>query len=184
MNAMAAMLTPGERFVVGLSAGKGSETTVLMDMVKPKGSVWISMLKTRASEKKFTACFDSVLKQLMTTAEEHDHSALLETLSFVSNVLAADDATSKRLFLYSDMMQNSTAVSFYSIKPFDPALAMKAVEREFLISSFSGVSVSVAGTGATVSDAMARRLEALWREFLAKSGGTLRFYGPVLLSSK
>lgn len=184
VNAVVAMVEPGERLIVGLSTGKGSDTTVLMDMVKPKGSMWISMLKTRAGEKKFSTCFHSVKQKLVETTEEHDHSALLETLGFVSKVLSVDSATTRRLFLYSDMMQNSPAVSFYSIKPFDPDVAMKAVEKEYLVSQFKNVSVLVAGAGATVSDAMARRLEAFWKIFFEKSGGSLDFYGPVLLSSK
>ena len=183
LTALESMLQPGERLIVGLSTGKGSDTTVLMDLVKPKGSMWVSMLKTRADTKKFTSCFDSVKSKLAETDEEHDKSALLETLGFVSKVLKNDSASKKRLFLYSDMMQNSPSVSFYSMKPFDPETAMKKVEKEYLLSKFPEVSVLVAGTGATVTDAQARRLEAFWTNFFEKTGGSLDFYGPVLLSS-
>ena len=184
LDAVSAMVKPGERLVVGLSTGKGSETKILMDLVKPKGSMWISMLKTRAGNKKFDDCFGAVSKKLVETEEEHDKSALLETLSFVSKVLKTDSSKEKRLFLYSDMMQNSSAVSFYSIKPFEPEAAMKAVEKEYLVSKFPEVKVLIAGTGATVSDAQARRLEAFWEGFFEKTGGSLEYYGPVLLSSE
>lgn len=114
--ALLEMLSPGERVIVGVSTGKGGDTRILMDLVKPKESMWVSRLKIRAQEKHFTTCLEQVTSELLKEEEEYDHSALLETLLFVGKVLSAESSTAKRIVLYSDMMQNSSSLSFYKLK--------------------------------------------------------------------
>lgn len=183
IKAFSSMIEEGERVIVGLSTGKASETKVLMDFVKPKGSVWVSMLKTRADTKKFDKCLQEVTENLADKEEEHKSSALLETLAFVGKVLSTDTAKEKRLFVYSDMMQNSESISFYGIKPFDPEKALTLTKKAYLFSKLHSVSIYIAGTGQTISDAQSRKLEAYWDKYFENSGGVLKFYGPILIHS-
>jgi hypothetical protein len=176
------MVQSGERVVVGVSTDRASQTRLLMDFVRPKKSLWVSKLKIRALENRFNECLEGVLTDLVSTEEEHKHSALLETLSFVSKVLKRDPSKSKRLVLYSDMMQNSTALSFFSMKPFNPTTALSRVEKEKLLFQFPSVEVFAAGTGANISDQQARELESFWGEYFRKAGGELAFYGPILVN--
>lgn len=177
------MIEYGERLVVGFSTDKASEARVILDITKPKKSVWVSTLKIRAAEKKFTECFKKMETLVKEQSESYKASAILETLSFVSKVLIADKAESKRVVMFSDMVQNSSSVSFYGMKNVDPEAGIKKAEKEYLIFDFKGVDFYVAGAGIGVSDKKARAIEQFWKRYIEKTGGTLRFYGPVLLTS-
>ena len=177
------MITAGERLIVGVSTGKASETRVLMDYVKPKKSLWVSKLKIRAAQKKFDDCFNKVAKQIEVQNESHKSSALLETLGVVSKALKSDSSKTKRVIMFSDMVQNSSAISFYKSPVVNTAKTIKKVESEFLMSSFKGVEFHVAGVGTGTSDKKARSIEQFWAKFIETAGGDLRFYGPVLFAS-
>jgi len=177
------MLSNGERLIVGVSTGKASETRVLMDMVLPKKSLWVSKLKIRAGEKKFDDCFKKIEEEVLVQNEKHSSSALLETLRVVSKALESDSSKTKRVIVYSDMVQNSASISFYKSKVVDPEKILKQVEKEFLLATFSNTDFHVAGVGTGVSDKKARSIEQFWRKYIEKSGGNLRFYGPVLFAS-
>lgn len=183
MTAVEEMLRPGERLLIGVGTGKASQTRILMDLVKPKPSIWISKLKIRAQEKVFKDCLGQVQAVLLGSEEEHKHSALLETLFFVSKVLKKDKSEDKRLVLYSDMMQNSASVSFYGGKNFNSASALKRVEKEDLFCKLPDVVVHVAGAGGNISDKKSRQIEKFWESYFEKCGGQLEFYGPILLNN-
>lgn len=175
-------ISPGERLIIGVSTDKGSNTRVLLDLVKPKGGMWVSPMKTRAANKKFASCFGKVIDHLTAESEEHKYSALLETLRFVSKVFSAEDSKTKRLFLYSDMMQNSETLSFYKLGTQAPDQLMKKTEGALLQSKFRNVTVWVAGTGESVNDKKDRELEAFWTKYFEAAGAELKFYGPILVS--
>ena len=181
MSAALEIIAPGERLIVGVSVGKGSDARILLDLVKMKGSAWTSPIKVRAENKRFAECFKKVTAELTAIEESHETSAIMETLGFVSKVLAADSSNTKRLIMYSDMMQNSAALSFYKEKSFQPELLMKAVERELLLPKLQGVSVKISGVGAGVTDKRVRELEAFWTLFFERAGAQLKYFGPVLL---
>ncbi len=177
------MIPEGERLIVGVSTGKASDTRVLMDFVKPKNSIWTSKLKTRATEQRFSSCLMKVKTKVTNQNEEHKHSALLETLNVVSKALKADSSPKKRVIIYSDMIQNSPAISFYGKATVEASAMLAKIEKEFLLSDFKGMEIHVSGVGTGTSDKKARSIENFWNKFFEKSGANLKFYGPVLFSS-
>jgi hypothetical protein len=181
LAAVKEMIQPGERLMVGVSAGKLSETRVILDVVRPASSVWESVMKTRAREKMFEKCFtqmeDAVLKQ----DEAHKTSALLETLSFVDSNVNSDQSKARRVVIFSDMMQNSDSLSFYSMKAVDPSAAMQKVEKESWQIHLPATEVFVSGAGVGVPDEKARQIEEFWRKYFDKAGAQLKFYGPVFV---
>jgi hypothetical protein len=176
------MIQPGERLIIGVSTSRLSETRVLMDLARPVSSIWDSTLKIRAREKKFADCFAKVSDIAINQNESHPSSAILETLSYTASVLKADSSASKRLILFSDMIQNSDSISFYKMKEVDADAALKKAAQEKLIYHFAGVLVSVAGAGTGVDEHKARSIEQFWRKYFESSGGALKIYGPLLLS--
>ncbi|MCO6432546.1 MAG: hypothetical protein J5J00_16960 [Deltaproteobacteria bacterium] len=182
VTALKEMIESGERLVVGVSTAKAGDTRVLMDFAKPVESVWTSALKIRAQQKKFSECLDSVAAELLNTEESYDHSALLETIGFVSKILSADPSAKKRMIIYSDMMQNSSSISFYSAKELNTAALIKLAEKESLLAKLPQVEIYAAGTGANVSDKKSRDLEQFWQSYFEKAGASLKFFGPVLIN--
>ena len=106
-------IRPGERVIVGISTDKVGDVKLVMDYVNPEPSVWVSKLKTQALQKTFKECLRSSIEGVTKYNQKYANSAILETLSFVSRIIKADSSSSQRLYIYSDMMQNSPSVSFY-----------------------------------------------------------------------
>ena len=181
LSAVRELVGPGERFVVGVSTGKLSETRMVLDTIRPVKSMWDSPLKFRAREKKFSECVDQVFAGLKDQGESHPKSAILETLHFVEEVLKADKATKKRVVIYSDMVQNSDSVSFVSGASLDVETSLKKVEKESLLYSFASAEILIAGAGIGVADQKARKIEQFWKSYFERSGAKLSFYGPILV---
>ncbi len=177
------MIGSGERLIVGVITGQASETRVIMDLGRPKESLWVSKLKIRAQEKKFDDCFLQMKERVIKPGEKHKTSAILETLQVVSKVMATDAASKKRVVVYSDMVQNSSQISFYQSKKFDPAAELKRVEADRLLPIFAGTEFHVAGAGSHQSDERAKQVEEFWTLYFKKSQASLKFYGPVLFGS-
>lgn len=176
-------IQPGERVLVGVSTGHLSETRIIMDSVKPAKSLWESPLKIRAKEKNFSECFQKMEQTLSAGTEEHKTSAILETLSFVANTLNADQSSPKRLFVISDMMQNSDALSFFKLKSVDGDSILKKLEKEQLVCNLKGTEVVVAGAGGGSSDEKVRQVEQFWKKYFQAAGAVLKFYGPIFLGA-
>lgn len=177
------MTKPAERVVIGVSTGKASDARILVDLVRPEKTLWESMIKIRAKEKVFNDCFQETEKKLIEQGETHKTSALLETLSFVSNVLSADQSAEKKVIVYSDMVQNTESLSFFTLKTIDPEATLKKLNKDNMVWQFAGVKFYIAGVGMNVSDQKGRAIEAFWRKYLEQSGGVVSFYGPILLAS-
>lgn len=183
-TALSSGFQAGERVVVGLSTDKVADTKVLIDFVKPEESVWTSTLKIRALQRQFAACLDQSAKDAVSEQPKFEKSALAETLSFVSRILQQDSSASKRLMVYSDMIQNSSALSLYSLhdKDFNTPALLKRLEQEKLVPSLPNVAVYVAGAGARSTEKRGRLLEEFWRAYFEKAGASVKFFGPVLLN--
>jgi hypothetical protein len=180
-DALQEKVAAGERLVVGVSTGKQSEARIIVDAVKPQGSMWESVLKIRAREKAFGKCLDRARSELLNQNEAHPNSALLETLTFVSNFLNGDTASEKRLMLLSDMVQNSPVLSFYGKGMLQPAMAIKTAETNKLLAPFPGVSVIVAGAGTHTTDDRSRKIEEFWRLYFEKAAAKVTFFGTIFL---
>ncbi len=183
VSSLKQMIREGERLVVGVSTGKLSETRVVMDVSRPEKSLWESPLKIRAKEKIFSDCFAEMERSLLPQDEAHKSSALIETLQFVSTTLGSDAAPAKRLVMFSDMMQNSDTLSFYSVKVVDPETSLKKLQKDQMVWKFKNLDVYISGAGVGVPDDKARKIEQFWRKYFEQSGAALKFYGPVFLGT-
>jgi hypothetical protein len=180
IEAVKHLIPSGGRFIAQVITGKMSDTRLIMDVVKPKHSVWMSTLKIRAGEKKFNDCFESLKAYLREQDETHHTSAIIETLSFTAKLLSADSSASKRVIIFSDMVQNSAVLSFYKGETLDAKSALSVLRKEEMLWDFKGVEFTVSGAGVGVNDKKARRMEQFWRDYLEACGARLSFYGPVL----
>lgn len=178
----------GERLIIGAITGKAGDTRSLMDRVKPENSFTESAMKLRKKRNLFKNCIDNSLEEFIQETESHKNSAILETLKFVSEVFRSNSAKQKRLIIYSDMIQNSQALSFYGkrIKLFgkptnkSPETFIAVLKKNHMMPNFKDTKVFIAGTGGTVSDQRALLVERFWRAYFKDSGAELRFYGPLL----
>jgi uncharacterized protein (UPF0147 family) len=183
LTALKEMIRPGERVIAGVMGEKGSEARILMDVVKPKTSIWESTMKLRAKEQTFKNCLAELEKNVTSDTTVRKNVPLLETLSVISGILAADNSNTKRVIVHSPMVQHSDSLSFQSAKTVDAESALQKVSKDNLVSVFKGVTFIFAGAGRTVSDQKGRAIEAFWRKYVDKAGGVLNFYGPVLIGS-
>jgi len=174
------MIPAGGRLVTEVIAEKMSDTRVVLDLVKPKHTVWVSALKIRAGEKVFNDCFDALTKIILEQNQTLKTSAILETLSFAAKLLSADKAPAKKIVIFSDMLQNSPALSFYAGEKVDPAASLTQAKKELLVSDLKGIDIHVSGAGLGVSDKKARAIEEFWQQYFKAAGANLVFYGPVL----
>ncbi len=180
LQVVKSLVPPGGRLVVELITEKMANTRVILDLAKPKHTVWVSALKIRAGEKVFDDCFAALTKHVLEQNETYKTSAILETLSFAAKMLAADKAAVKKIVIYSDMIQNSPAISFYSTEKVDPAASFAQAKKEMMIYDLKGMKVYVGGAGLGVSDKKARAIEQFWKQYFETAGAELVFYGPVL----
>lgn len=175
------LVQPGERVIVGVSTGSMGSTRLLLDTMLPQKSLWVSNVKYRSLRKKFFECIDGVKQRMVSQEEQHSQSALLETLKFVRDVLMHDKATSRRLFLYSDMVQNSPSLSFFPLPKFKAEVFLKKTKSQGMLWDLSGVTVQVAGLGQSSSDKYSLELEKFWRSYFLEAKAKLEFIGPVLV---
>ncbi|MCB0330739.1 MAG: hypothetical protein KDD70_13790, partial [Bdellovibrionales bacterium] len=157
LDTLKSMIDQGERLVVGVNTDKQSEARIILDMVRPKKTLMASVLKIRAEQKLFDECFNEMRVYALSQTEDHKQSALLETMRFIGKTLQASTSSKKRLVIHSDMIQNSTAISFWK-GDVNPDSSMKQVEKKFLLSKLDNVEVHVAGAGHGVSDEKARAI--------------------------
>lgn len=174
-------LKPGERLVATSITGRANSAKLLIDVVRPTPSAWISKLKSRKEEKDFAACLTSLEAVMSEALEKHPSSSILETLAFVSQVLETDSVSHKRVIIYSDMIQNSDEVSFYKKSSINTKLMLAQAKKAGLIKSFSGVRFYYVTNSGSLGERKDREIEAFWKEYTAQCKGTFRLYGPALV---
>jgi hypothetical protein len=175
------MIQPGERVIVAISTDKVGDVKLLMDLVLPEDTIWESKLKTRALQKKFHDCLNQNLTTILAFDKKYDKSAILETVYFTSKIFSSDVSPIKKLFLYSDMMQNSPSLSLYSQKDLDTKALLAQTQKENLIPTLDNIDIYVAGIGAHESDKKTRQLEIFWGAFFEKAHAKLKYFGPILV---
>lgn len=182
LKVMTDAIVPKERIIAAVITDRRANAKMLIDMVRPEESIWESKLLYQKKIKDFNGCIQQILPLAKEeVAKKHDKSAILETLLFAKEIFAHVQG-SKKLLVYSDMIQHSDAVSFYKLGAKDSAaLLTKKVEAEKLQVDLPGVLVRVAGVGGTQNDKTARLIEEFWRNYFSKASATLEFYGPVLV---
>jgi len=177
------MLRQGERIIAAPVVDRRANSTILIDVVRPKESIWEPKLAFVKKDIAFTNCIRSL--ELLSDPQPKgkvQNSAILETLTYLQEILSLETVSAKRLFLYSDMIQNSDALNLYRTGPKDSVETLMAkVEHEHLVPNLKGVEVFVAGVGGSQTDKQARFTEAFWRALFEKAGATVKFYGPALV---
>ena len=183
LNVVFDSIVPKERVIVAVVTERKSNVKVLLDLVRPVESVWESKLIFQKKLKTYRECTAKILEEVKTeTAKKYKNSAILETLQFAKEIFSSVPSNSKKLYMYSDMIEHSDTISFYKLGPkeTEKTLLDKVIAQN-LMTDLLNVTVKVAGVGGTQSDKDARRTEQFWRMFFEKSGATLSFYGPVLV---
>lgn len=171
----------GERLVIGVITAKTAESRILMDRATPEKNVWESAIKLRKQRREVMTCVDEAEKALLRQDETAAASAILETVNFVGEFVQRDPSAAKRLIIFSDMVQNSAAVSFYGKRRNEPIeKIVPRLVKENRIPRLDGVLVDVAGAGAGVSEETAQKARDFWQQIFKQSGARLRSYGPVL----
>lgn len=181
MASLKESLKPGERIVATSITGRANSARLLVDVVRPSPSAWVSKLKSRKEEKDFAACLSSLEQVISEESEKHPSSSILETLAFTSQVLESDQATDKRVIVYSDMIQNSDEVSFYKKKSINTKLMLAQAKKAGLLKSFSGVRFYYVTNSGSLGERKDREVEAFWKEYTAQCKGTFKLYGPALV---
>ncbi len=171
----------GERVVIATSSDTTSNTNIILDLVSPKESVWESTMKIRAAQNKLKRCFAETEKALGENQQETKYSALLETINYFAKLIGGDSSKgNKRLFIFSDMVQNSKSITFWPQKAVDSDSAIKLAKKNGLIPILKNVEVIVAGAGIGVEDIKAKDIEKFWSTFFEISEANLSSYGPIL----
>lgn len=169
------------RLVIGVITGKSSDTSILIDRTLPENDLLESAIKLRRQKRQFIRCLEQARDTLLQQNQASPTSAIVETLQFVAEILQRDSTADKRLIIYSDMVQNSQALSFYGSHGNSSAEQMiKKIVAEKRIPELRGIVVDVAGAGGNVSEEKAKKVKDFWKLYFEKANAKLRSYGPVL----
>lgn len=129
-------------------------------------------------------------------AEKGDNiarSEILDSLKRISTDLQQDKASSRTLFLISDMLENSAFDSFYhnnALRLLSPEKTLQHVKQQNLLTDFGGAKVFVAGAGLIDTDAknnyrsgkMLQQLEIFWRGYFTASNAEMISFGAPALN--
>lgn len=171
----------GERLVVTSITGRANSARVMVDVVRPAPSAWVSKLKSRKAEKDFEECVTSLEQVIQGESEKHESSSILETLAFISQLLESDPSSDKRVIVYSDMIQNSDEISFYKKKVLNTKLLIAQTKKAGLLRSFPGVRFYYVTNSGSLGERRDREVEAFWKEYTVQSKASFRMYGPALV---
>lgn len=120
-------------------------------------------------------------------------SEIFFSLKQIGEDISKRPAEQKVVLLISDMLENSAASSFYSnnqMRGIDPAAEMKKVEQHQLFADLGGARVYVMGAGLVPGTSKngyragttVQKLEAFWRDYLARSHANLISFGAPSLT--
>ena len=122
------------------------------------------------------------------SAASFAHSEILASLKQLSPRIAASKARDKVLIVASDMLEHSSATSFYrnrGLRPIDAAAELRKVVGQGLAANFGGARAYVIGggilppqsKGAGRTIAALNSLELFWKAWFQKSGARLLAFG-------
>lgn len=172
-----------ERLVVAVGAEPPNAVRIVFDQSRPAKSIWTPPVKTRRRDAEFDECFAAMSHLVSAPQEVHRGSALFEDLAIANSILQSDWAQSKRLVVFSDMVQQSDRISFYLQKKIDPLAELEKASAAGLVYQMDQVSVLVAGAGAGVSEEKAQDIAVFWKGYFEKANGNLVGYGKELPSN-
>nr|WP_269809250.1 hypothetical protein [Enterovibrio nigricans] len=135
----------------------------------------------------------ATLQESFAPQENTDFSEVISSVAEISNqIVSASTAADKVVLLISDMLENSSAVSFYhsgSVRMINPQQELDNVMSRNELGQFGGARIYVMGAGllpggqSYVSSQKMKSIEQFWSQYFAQSNGELRGFGkPLLLS--
>ena len=127
------------------------------------------------------------------TREDVPRSDVLANVKAFGSRLAESPAEEKMLVLVSDLLENSSAMSFYgngAMRKLDPAAELEKARENDLLAQLEGVRVFIVGAGLLPPGARQgrsleelRALEDFWRSYLEEAGAeAVKIGKPRLLS--
>lgn len=127
-------------------------------------------------------------------SNEIARSEIIFTLRKVGDDIRARNMQNPRIFMISDMLENSDYLSFYagnSIAAKDPGASLQKLTQGKLLGDFSGAQVYVTGAGITTpniktsyrSGDLLDQLERFWASYISASNGKLAAFGAPKLNS-
>ena len=190
LDGMVARLGAGDRLVLYTMTGAYTESQKLFDRCKPgcpETGFFADLLSTcrpviaRADTLGFTRELAATLAGLLQKPEETRFSDLFRTVAEAVRPYAAGSQKLLNLFLFSDLIENSTVVPERELKRLPPATIVQRLRTEGVLASLGGAPVRVFGFGRDdtpgrppLPQGERQRIAEAWRLWLTASGA-----GPV-----
>jgi len=136
----------------------------------------------------------TVQRVASTASNDIARSEIIFTLRKVGEDMRARNMKNTRIFMISDMLENSDYLTFYAgnaIAAKDPAASLQKLKQGKLLGDLSGAQVYVTGAGITTpniktsyrSGDLLDQLERFWASYISSSNGKLAAFGAPKLNS-
>ena len=184
LDGLIANLGPGDRLVLDTMTGAYTESQKLFDRCKPAcpdEGFLAEFLSTcrpviaRADALGFTRELATTLAALLQKPEETRFSDLFRTVQDAVRPYAA--AKVSNLYIFSDLIENSTLLSERDFKRLAPATIVQRLRTDGVVAALAGSAVHVFGFGRDDSpgrpplpQAERQRIAEAWRLWLQSSG--------------
>lgn len=179
-------LKPGDRLIIRTITDDPSSSKQLFDECQPAcppQGLWDEIMGTcreaivRKDAVSFRNGYAKALLPLLQTTEEHDGSAIIETISALTRQYA--DTGVDRLIVFSDLVQNSKLGNFLKMSKKDLNRTQEKVRQLGLTSLLTAAAVVDFGFGRTqgenrkgLTPEINARIESFWRAYFSESGAS------------
>ena len=145
-------LKVGDRVIIHTIAGSRSDSVKIFDGCRPgcSKSSWFSTCNSGRIKRillpKFNSLFKKAIKSLLSKAEEHPRSAIIETLGRTTSQYNSDNLT--KVIIYSDLLENSDFLNWKDLHEdvIDKKIK-QIIKHPSLIPKIKGISVNIFGVG-------------------------------------
>ena len=201
------MTSGREVFIYSFSSNSGNENVIRVYAVRVNPEAdedWKNWLK-KSQRQRFEACereqpeearkrvkftVGSILNGSSTSIPR---SEILNSLQLVSEGIKMGAAKRKVVFIASDMLENSSMISFYQnrkLRKINPESIMRDVEKNKLLANFGGAEIYIYGIAylpsspkvTRVGPDLTRPLVEFWKNYFVRSNSSPHEFGqPALL---
>ena len=175
------MVKPNERLMVVEFGNKANSQSIKIDIVRPKGSMWMSKMKSRANDKVYKECLQKYYQSSSKIKGNAAGAAILETLEFTSKILRKKKFKKPSIFLFSKLHQGSANLNF-QLKAFEFEKTLALAKNEALISDLRGAHFNaIELKSPNIDDRTARKIRKFWELLGQSSGATNTSVDSVLI---
>jgi hypothetical protein len=188
-------LGPGDRIVLATIGEHYTQSTRLINACKPgcpegQGALdsmmgGCSSMKALADERQFIGQLAQTLAPAVQGSASADHSAIMSTITQWTQAPPGGQPFS-RIYIFSDMLENSQAVPWTEFRSMEPDVAMAQVEKYHLLPAVRGAEVRVVGFGRShnpgrppLDPELDARLRAFWGDYFRAGGASVTFEGAI-----